>query len=317
MEYENFIEDSLKEINLERSEIDLQHSFLFMCGGVVKSVDDMGNHESLRSWIVEHSSIKYEFHNRIVLAEKYKNYFEVYDDLLKFEEDIALFCSLIIVFLESAGSLVEFGMFCSSEKIRKKLLVIASIEETEKEDSFIYLGPLKYLIKRNQDSVAYYPKFFVHKDYNKDDLNEICDFIEKRFLGSQKYIKYDLSSKGNVFYLVYEIISLFFPVMESEIKCILENVFIKNEIDSDFIERAIFILKIFDLIELKKYGNYTFYYPLSDDKVIVKFHSNSKGGYQPSTVRASKAKYFHQNSNHELTKKRVAALRIWMQKRYE
>lgn len=316
MEYENFIEDSLKEVNLERSEIDLQHSFLFICGGLVKSVSDTGNHPSLRSWIVDYSSSSYKFHDRIVLAEKYKNYFDVYDDLLKFEEDIALFCSLIIVFLESAGSLVEFGMFCSSEKIRKKLLVIASIEDTENDDSFICLGPLKYLIKKNQESVAYYPKFFIHKEYNKDDLNEICKFIEKRFLSSQKYMKYDLSNKGNIFYLIYEIINLFFPVMESEIKCILENVLIKNEIDSDFIERAIFILKIFDFIESKKYGNYTFYYPLSDEKLIVKFHSNQKGGYQPSTVKASKAKYFHENKDHELTKKRVAALRIWMEKRY-
>jgi len=51
MEYENFIENVFKEINLEKSEIDLQHSYLFMCGGIVKSVSDRGNHQSLRSYI--------------------------------------------------------------------------------------------------------------------------------------------------------------------------------------------------------------------------------------------------------------------------
>lgn len=314
MEYEDFIENTLKEINLPKSEINLKHSYLFLCGGLVKSVSDNGGHKSLRSIIVEHSSTKYQFHNSIVLAEKYKNYFEVYDDLLKFEEDIALFCSLIVVILESAGSLVEFGMFCSSEKIRKNLLVIASIEDTQKEDSFIYLGPLKYLNKKNSRSVEYYPKFNLTKSYNSLDLEEICNSIENKFLDSQKVVIYDVNHKGNIFYLVYEIISLFYPIMENEIRCILENVLVKKEIDSDFIQRAIFILRIFDFIELKKYGNYTFFYPIKTDISFLKFHTNHKGGYQPSTMRASKSKYFSQNANHELTKKRVAALRLWMEK---
>ena len=313
MEYENFIENVFKEINLEKSEIDLQHSYLFMCGGIVKSVSDRGNHQSLRSYIVDYSSSDFKFHDRIVLAEKYKNYFEVYDDLLKFEEDIALFCSLIVVFLESPGSLVEFGMFCSSEKIRNNLLVVASIEDTQNEDSFIYLGPLKYLSKKNNESVVYYPKVSADKEYHDEYLGEICNYIESKFEVGLKYRKYDLKNKGNIFYLVYEIINLFFPIIESEIKCIVENVLINKELDSDFLERILFILKSFDFVVSKKYGNYTFYYPLNQEVNFVKFHSTQKGGYQPSTVKASKARYFDTNSNHELTKKRVAALKIWME----
>ncbi len=94
-----------------------------------------------------------------VLAENFKDYLSenTYSDLLIFEDDIAKTSSLIVIFLESPGSIAELGLFCNIEALNSKLIVIAPSEETKNKNSFIYLGPITFLREKSENSVAIYP----------------------------------------------------------------------------------------------------------------------------------------------------------------
>jgi hypothetical protein len=117
---------------------------VFLCGGEVdvKAVVP----KSLRDRLIGHfSAHEDELHHSRIQAEDFKDYFKegAYSDLLEFETDIANIATLIVICLESPGSLVELGLFCmATTTTASKLLIIAPQEELADEDSFIFLGPL-------------------------------------------------------------------------------------------------------------------------------------------------------------------------------
>jgi len=71
-------------------------------------------------------------------------FFRKYSNLLDFETDLAEIVELIILFCESEGSLAELGAFAKIHEIALRLFVIVR-EKHWNENSFIKLGPLKYI----------------------------------------------------------------------------------------------------------------------------------------------------------------------------
>ena len=73
-------------------------------------------------------------------------------DLLSYEQFLASNSHVIVIICESAGSLVELGAFTNNEYTVDK--VIAAVDKNlAKHKSFIMLGPIKYLKKRNKLNV--------------------------------------------------------------------------------------------------------------------------------------------------------------------
>lgn len=73
-------------------------------------------------------------------------------DLLSYEQFLASNSHVIVIICESAGSLVELGAFTNNEYTVDK--VIAAVDKKlAKHKSFIMLGPIKYLKKRNKLNV--------------------------------------------------------------------------------------------------------------------------------------------------------------------
>src|SRR5947199_7482918 len=62
-------------------------------------------------------------------------------DALQMEEDLAKLADLIIVIVESAGTLTELGAFSLSPSLRQKLLPIVDVAY-QHDSSFITNGPL-------------------------------------------------------------------------------------------------------------------------------------------------------------------------------
>lgn len=119
---------------------------VFLCGG---SISDVSAKKplSLRDGflkIIDNPAVK---NKQILLAEEVSRssfFSEHYQDLLKFETDLAQITELILLFCESEGSLAELGAFATNVEISSRLLVVIR-NKYWIEDSFIRLGPLKFL----------------------------------------------------------------------------------------------------------------------------------------------------------------------------
>ena len=86
------------------------------------------------------------FRENVILAEQVFRYFEhsSYQDLLRFERDLAELSVLTVIFSESAGSIAELGSFAVLKTVQERLLVVMH-EDDAYEKSFIWRGPVLYL----------------------------------------------------------------------------------------------------------------------------------------------------------------------------
>lgn len=260
-DFENALIKEFEKLNPERFKVNISKDHLFVCGGLVDPKETIP--PSFRARFLDHiASHEQKIHESIVLAEEFKDYFKenTYTDLLVFEDAIASISSLIIIFLESPGSLVELGMFCSKSSFYKKLIIIAPQEETENEDSFIYLGPLEYIRRKEPSSVAIYPwpdpeKFRYEKEY----LDDLCHIIKSKLDNTQRQVSYDSTNFGHSSHLIYEIIRLCYPILIGEIELAL--LALELDISDSEVNRHLYLLTKLGLVRCIKYSNYKYYYP--------------------------------------------------------
>lgn len=119
--------------------------FVFLCGGRIGSESDppasardaflrsLPNRDKIGEAIV----VRAETANQM-LADSH------FDNLLDLEEYLSAIVDGVVLFLESAGSICELGAFTKTDEIRRKLLVFVMNDHANAQ-SFITLGPLKYL----------------------------------------------------------------------------------------------------------------------------------------------------------------------------
>ena len=133
-----------------------QHTIIFLCGGA-SSNKHMSLRDKVRKLLEEEkktSSKKYKiFYPEDLLIEVLNKTKEA--DLLSYEQFLANNSHVIVIICESPGSLVELGAFTNNEYTVDK--VIAAVDKKHiKDKSFIMLGPIKYLKKRNKLNVVEY-----------------------------------------------------------------------------------------------------------------------------------------------------------------
>ncbi len=124
---------------------------VFLCGGA-SSLNHTSTRDRVRDYLAKIQGVRilYPEDLFIEMLNKNKEY-----DLLSLEGFLAENCDLICIVCESAGSLVELGAFTNNEKTVNK--VVAVIDEKRKKDqSFIMLGPIKIIKKKNKSHVVFY-----------------------------------------------------------------------------------------------------------------------------------------------------------------
>lgn len=84
------------------------------------------------------------------------NNFNTYSDLLLFEADLGYLTAAIVVFLEAPGSIAELGAFSQIESLKDRLVIVVT-GDRHPIRSFISLGPLRQLEKKDRDSVCVVP----------------------------------------------------------------------------------------------------------------------------------------------------------------
>ncbi len=310
VKFENSMIEVLENLNVMNFKVNLQNHKLFVCGGLVDGTAFIP--PSFRDRFISYTASNQEhIHDSIVLAESFKDYFKenAYPDLLVFEDEIASIASLVVIFLESPGSLVELGMFCTKPNFYKKLLIIAPQEEIQAEDSFIYLGPLENIRKKEETSIAIYP--WPNKDvknYDEDHLIDLCDIVNNKIASIPKNVRFDQENTGHITLLISELIRLFYPIIVSEIEISLMS--IELDIPLSTINRYIYLLMQLKIIGCYSYSGYKYYYPMNKNLIMFKFGMNKKGAsFDESKVQMMIKQSYILDENEPASRKRKTALK--------
>ncbi len=276
IEFENALIDEFDQLDCNNFTVDLSAHHLFVCGGIVNAKAEIP--PSFRDRLVTYTaSSEPHIHNAFVLAEHFKDYFKdnIYTDLLAFEDDIANISTLVIIFLESPGSLVELGMFCSKPNLYKKLVIVAPQEETNGEDSFIYLGPLEYIRKNDSSSVVVYPWPDAHdENYDIGNVIDLCEVIKHKLQSIPRTEKFKKDNSGHLALLICEIVTLSYPILIGEIELVLESMDIDTP--QSVIYRCLYLLTKVGLIKKLSYSTYQYYYPSNTNQKKIKFGRTKK-----------------------------------------
>lgn len=232
---------------------------IFICGGPVKTGQLIP--QSLRDRIVEFLEINNDpIANSLILAESFTDYFQsdCYNNLLQFEEDIAEISTLVVICLESAGSLVELGMFCNHPSFNKKLLVFAPSEHVHTKDSFIFLGPLESLKKHDRNSVSTFP-FPKKTEKIYPELEDVITDLKNKIENIQNQYDFNPKSSGHICLLIHDIVSLAEPIKKNEIKTALTDLGLLD-IKSGDLTRYLYLLDKMNLVKNYEYSNVDYYY---------------------------------------------------------
>lgn len=76
-------------------------------------------------------------------------------DLLEYENLLADNSDIICIICESIGSAVELGAFVQNERIKQKMIVCIN-QKYSRDKSFVMMGPVKHLQKKNRSAVIIY-----------------------------------------------------------------------------------------------------------------------------------------------------------------
>lgn len=206
-----------------------QYIIVFLCGGSSnkynKSIRDkirpLLENERKRSHWKKPYKIFYPEDLLIEVLNKTKE-----ADLLSYEQLLANNSHMIVIVCESAGALVELGAFTNNEYTVDK--VIAAVEKKRvKDKSFIMLGPIKYLKKRNKYSVTEYG----------ENMDEFVTRLSKNIRDKNKMNKENnmikLSTIVGMHYFIQLILYYFKTLTSKElvsyIKYVSEEYGIKNK----------------------------------------------------------------------------------------
>src|SRR6185437_5290097 len=134
----------VKSASISESRIISSPNFVFLCGGPTAPG---GREVSARDHFYRYlASNEPALARRVKLAETLNDWFDrdTFGDLLELEEYLADISDLIVIFVESPGSIAELGAFAASESLRPRTLaVLNSFHLTDR--SFILDGPVRRL----------------------------------------------------------------------------------------------------------------------------------------------------------------------------
>ncbi|MBO2553645.1 hypothetical protein I6M56_16490 [Shewanella algae] len=286
MKFDDKRKAHLAQISLEKSRVDLSSPIIFLCGGLV-DVKEVKT-TSIRDAFLDHiANIGCNTANQVTLAENFKDWIHdsVYKDLLDFESDIAHISSLIVIILESPGALAELGLFVRNQELNKKLIIFVNDEHYNAE-SFISLGPLRYLESIQDRNVCAYPWDLENIDESlKESLPEMHEDLLSMMNGMDKSEGFNIKNDGHISFVLYEIIRVFKALKISEIETFINEVGIT--LKRDKLKRLLFLLQKFELISVGKRGHDEYYFPIKD---IDKIHFG--GRFDKNKVKVAAMQYY-------------------------
>jgi hypothetical protein len=243
----------VSRISLDKAHVILTPPIVFLFGGCVQGQN------SIRGKLYHHLMVKNpSLFKNLVVPEHFKDWLHDsnYPDLLTFESDLAQTSTLVVIALESAGSIAELGSFSVSKQLSPKVVAVLS-EYHHSKDSFIKLGPLRQLAEGN---VYSYP--YDHEDSGSLELGYLEDFagkLDEHLQSSKSSEAFDAGNNGHIALLIFEFVLMLKALKLSEIEKYLEICgFEKSQSE---IKRSLFLLTKLDFVVVRRMGNIDFYLP--------------------------------------------------------
>lgn len=306
MNFDDILIQEFQALDMSKFKVAFTPPKIFFCGGEINNTAVIP--ASVRQRIVNHLEDEHaHVFKSCILAESFLDYFKegAYADLLEFEKDIANIASLIIVFLESAGSLVELGLFCMDKSLSNKLLVIAPQKEVEAKNSFIYLGPIENLLRNDASSVMIYP--WADADSHKyEHLDLIVGDILSKIENSKKTTNFDPENSGHIALLIYDIVQIAMPIKLLEIELVLLALDI--DVKQSQVSRLLYLLEKVGLVNFTTYSTVKYYYDAGDSQRRVKFGSRTDKGVRTTKDLWMLLRQSYLLAEDEQSKKRRLAL---------
>jgi hypothetical protein len=254
----------LSILDVERSRVKLSASHIvLLCGGKTAPLKNNPNDpdppwQSLRD-AINRTVITCHNAYEIFIPEDLKSWQAdgIYKDLVTFETDLASICSLVVIVLETEGSIAELAAFSQLSELRNKIVALRS-GRFSGDESFINLGILRYVSEHSNGSVKSYPWAIgrpgsITVEVVDDVISDIGDELDKL----KKSEALNLEKGSHIAILICEIVSLFMALKESEIFGYLKAAGVN--ITSSALKSRLFLLEHFRLIRKQEYSGSIFY----------------------------------------------------------
>ena len=305
------LEEQFKGLVLSNFHVSYLPAKVFLCGGEYNTGQLFP--QSMRDRLIKYFDLNDDTPiGNCVQAEDFIDYLKdsTYSDLLQFEDDIAKLSTLIIICLESPGSLVELGLFTNNPYIANKLLVIAPQDKVENKDSFIFLGPLTNLELNSSGSVLIYP--WPENDRNEyEHLDIIISDVMAKFKKIPKSKAFDQRDVAHLVMLIHDIVMISTPIKQYEIEWVL--LVLGIEVNEKELNRYLYLLDKLGMVKHTTYSNVKYFYDVEGGKRRVKFGRTSNGAIKDeNSMKLALRKSFVLGSD-EASKKRQLVTKQIMQ----
>jgi hypothetical protein len=273
----------LSNIDFAKSRIVLSDTpIVLLCGGEVKIKNRTDDPDpplaSLRDAICRTNTVYETFRPEEITSWQADG---VFKNLMTFETDLASICTLVVIVLESAGSLAELGAFSQLPDLSNKIIAIRS--STFKNDSsFINLGILRYIAENHRSGVKSYPWDILNPNtITRELIDDVVSDIKEELGTLRKSEVMRIEKSSHVVILICEMINFFTALKEHEIHDYLSTLDIK--VSKERLRSKLFLLEKFEIIKREEYSDATFY--MRGQEPYHKLRLALKSGDHPDILR--------------------------------
>jgi hypothetical protein len=265
-------DELFSKIDLPASRMKPYEGFIFLCGGPtdIRSVNPISVRDAIYRELAKDDSID----RRIRVAEHYKDWSHdsIYRDLVSFERHLAELSSVIVLVLESAGSIAELGLFSVIAEFQRKLIVFIEPDHYQSV-SFIRLGPVDYLEKQHDNIAECHrwtsdEKGVFDPKTTQDIQSDLAAAILKRLRRPAPERALQPTAWLDGALLLCDFLSLYSALTLREIKSLFEGFSCpKSEWE---IKQLLFILEKVKLLAMEPKGDQRFYVSV-DPRQFIRF----------------------------------------------
>jgi hypothetical protein len=239
-------------------------NLIFLCGGERQNPRSPKKYRSVRDYFFRYlAAHKPKIAPRLRLAEDIGRWLdhERFTDLLEVENYLADLAEVIILFVESPGSIAEPGAFSVLRTVQPK--VVAVVNKRFDGPSFIADGPVRHLRELGSAVYKYLwdPTSKRFNDQSNLDVfeelsEELADVLQVREDAQRKEQTLDLKCHGHTMLMVADLIDIAYTATITDIQECLRA--LGKEIDKSTIHKYVFLLQDLKIIK-EEYINGSFY----------------------------------------------------------
>ena len=290
---------------------------ILLCGGVLSNGSEKPStaRSFFLNYLKEHNR---SLHERIDLAEDlFEDPDNVFDDLLEFEQWLAAVTRLLVIFVESPGSIAELGAFTANSVTDPPLLAIVEDTYSRNPNSFIARGPLLKCKRLRKDSVLTYPwlenkqgRLAFDGELFEQPCAEIAEIIEREASRSAGEVTFDPARRTHSLSMIAELVRVLTVATETELLIGVKS--FDSDFDRSSLRKGLSVLNKVGLVASQPWGEN--YYWMSMASMTVVNLAFRKGSMFKDTEKWMS--FVSQSYREPLDKRRKSAFENFLRTRH-